>query len=272
MAVLVATVIMGLMAPPMMQLALLPVQTARQKSNFSLAEANAIAVRKQAAAADSLQGLTLPEGCSQKADAIPTGSSALVENFVECTSGEGKSFALAWQPLYLSSDLGSGSEEETDEEANICYSLYEKNGHWVSDTESKRLTYGGQNVFRGSASEVGRIALATKAEPGKSIPSQSELYLRVHDISTSECSRVDASVKPPQIVSDSQDDPSSQCVVEDYEDRKFDRDPAGSTWNDAGRGGIFLTDGWKNKNSKVDDQDPPAGSKVDCSTPLKLEF
>ncbi|QPN67557.1 hypothetical protein H8F26_05105 [Synechococcus sp. CBW1006] len=43
-AILVATAIMGLVAPPMMRLALLPVETSRQKSNFSLAESNAIAV------------------------------------------------------------------------------------------------------------------------------------------------------------------------------------------------------------------------------------
>ena len=112
-AVLIATVIMGLMAPPMMRLALLPVETARQKSNFSLAESNAIAVRKQAAASDSLQGLTLPEGCVQKANAIPTGANTVVDHFVECSSGEAKFTALAWQPLYLSSELSAGNSEET---------------------------------------------------------------------------------------------------------------------------------------------------------------
>ncbi|CAK6687229.1 hypothetical protein [Synechococcus sp. CBW1107] len=280
-AILVATAIMGLMAPPMMRLALLPAETSRQKSNFSLAESNAIAVRKQAAEEGrvNFDGLTIPDGCTKKADAVPRGQVNKVSNFVECESGEGKSFAVAWQPLYLSSELGAGddgTEDETEGEADICYSLYDKNGDWQSDNEKKRLEFGDpkQNVFRGSASEVGQIALATKSPPGKSVSSSAELYVRVHDISDEDCSKVDASVKPPQISSGGEDgeSDSKECTVPNYVGKTFSESPNKSKWNETGKG-KFDTDGYhKTKRNKVVDQDPSPGKKVDCDEDLELEF
>ncbi|QPN67558.1 hypothetical protein [Synechococcus sp. CBW1006] len=206
-----------------------------------------------------LKGLTIPEICEQfwpDDNAIPTGHNTVVDNFVECKIGEegDKFFAVAWQPLYLSSELGAGgddgtedeTEDETEGEADICYSLYDKNGDWQSDNEKKRLEYDGQNVFRGSASEVGQIALATKSPPGKSFSSSAELYVRVHDISDEDCSKVDASVKPPQISSGGEDgeSDSKECTVPNYVGKTFsERSPDKSKWNETGKG-KFDTDGY----------------------------
>ncbi|MEA5474102.1 hypothetical protein VB716_07680 [Synechococcus sp. CCY9201] len=83
-AILVATAMMGLIAPPMVELALMPARTSRQKSNFSLAESNAIAVRKQAAKVnrDDIDGLTRPAGCKLEQGEIPAGHNTVVDYFV----------------------------------------------------------------------------------------------------------------------------------------------------------------------------------------------
>jgi len=198
-----------------------------------------------------------------------------VPNFVECESGEGKSLAVAWQPLYLSSELGAGTGEETEGEANICYSLYDDTGDWQSDSnDKKRLEFGGQNVFRGTASEVGRIALATKVAPGKSVSSQKPLLLRVHDISDQDCSKVDASIKPPQIASggDGVDD-NKLCKVLNYDGAKYDKDPEKERYIWNSKGGLILTKDWrKNSREEVEDQNPEAGDDIDCSATITLDF
>ncbi|QPN60741.1 hypothetical protein H8F24_04965 [Synechococcus sp. CBW1002] len=112
--------------------------------------------------------------------------------------------------------------------------------------------------------------MATKSPLGKSVSSSDELYVRVHDISDEDCSKVDASVKPPQISSGGDDDTEPKlCKVPDEDDKKYKDNPDGDAWNKYG--GIIRAKNWE-KNRRVDDQSPSPGSEVDCTETLTLEF
>ncbi len=69
-----------------------------------------------------------------------------------------------------------------------------------SNLEKRRPVLGGQDHLPRHRIRRRPHGIGEKVEPGKSIPSQAELHFRAHDIGASECSRVDASVNPPQIV------------------------------------------------------------------------
>jgi len=132
--------IMALLAGPTVKLALMPVYTQKQKNNYTLAEAKAILIRKQVVnddatfydATDSTSKITqanvassltssglstVLSGCTinendKDGNPIPYNppqSSAYIPKAVECTVGSGQFKAIAWQPLYTSTNLSENA-------------------------------------------------------------------------------------------------------------------------------------------------------------------
>ena len=134
---LMGLTIMALLAAPTVKMALMPVYSQKQKNNYTLAEAKAILIRKevvndnnnvffdatdstskitQANVASSLSssGLsTVIDGCTIKDAYNPRQSTASIPKAVECIVGSDQFQAIAWQPLYTSTNLTENAQVNT---------------------------------------------------------------------------------------------------------------------------------------------------------------
>ena len=134
---LMGLTIMALLAAPTVKMALMPVYSQKQKNNYTLAEAKAILIRKevvndknnvffdatdstskitQANVASSLSGSglsTVIDGCTIKDAYNPRQSTASIPKAVECIVGSDQFQAIAWQPLYTSTNLTENAQVNT---------------------------------------------------------------------------------------------------------------------------------------------------------------
>lgn len=260
---MVATVILGVVTVPIVNLSLETVKTRVDSELFSEAETSALGIRRQAAQSDSLaisngslvlttnsvaETVSLPQGCS-----VATSANDPDFASVTCTASRGSRQQRNIQPLFAGDDfIASGPGDSS----TVCYSRYKSQA--ASDNDEAEET-------KVISIEAFNALIAQSGNSGG--------FLQLHTLAFPRCAQAvgatptEPAPTPTPTPTPTPEPTPTTCKVPNYVGEKYNASSDSNAWNDQG-GRISAS--W-NGRKKVTSQSPAAGASVVCSDFLILK-